>query len=308
MTGGENRRMEYDVRQSVRKYDRALKRIHLIHLAINRSVCITACLLLVISGYALYDSQRLYADASAQNFKIYDPEEYGPDALAGLQAQNPDVIGWIHVNDTRIDYPLLQCADNQTYLTTNAKGEYSASGSIYMDCRNTGTLSEAVTILYGHYMQNDAMFGGIGRFTDSTYFAEHMYGQIYIGEEAYGIEFFALAVTDAYDETIYDPDAESAASAAAYLYANALQSAGITIGTNDRLVLLSTCTADMTTKRYVLAGRLSEELHLKEEQTGGGGAAAPGRAVRIAACAAAGIAVLLFVLAVRRQKHPPDAC
>ena len=78
--------------------------------------------------------------------------------FASLQAENPDVVGWIYSPDTVINYPVMKGETNDTYLHTMLNGQYNSSGSIFMDYRNNPDLSDYVTILYGHHMKNGSMF------------------------------------------------------------------------------------------------------------------------------------------------------
>lgn len=56
--------------------------------------------------------------------------------LEELQKINPDIIGWIRINETNVNYPLLQAEDDDTYMNTDAEGKYSLSGSIFLHCAN----------------------------------------------------------------------------------------------------------------------------------------------------------------------------
>ena len=95
--------------------------------------------------------------------------------FASLQAENPDVVGWIYSPDTVINYPVMKGETNDTYLHTMLNGQYNSSGSIFMDYRNNPDLSDYVTILYGHHMKNGSMFASLHKYSDQTYFEEHSY-------------------------------------------------------------------------------------------------------------------------------------
>ena len=81
-----------------------------------------------------------------------------------LQKINPEVFGWLNIPDTHIDYPLVQAEGNSKYVNTDVKGNFSLSGSIFLDCRNHKDFSDCNHIIYGHHMQKDAMFGELERF------------------------------------------------------------------------------------------------------------------------------------------------
>ena len=90
---------------------------------------------------------------------------------AGLQAVNNQVVGWIQIPDTQVNYPVYQTTDNNHYLHTNAKGEWSIGGQIFMDYQNNPNgLTDQQTILYGHHMRNGSMFQYIGAMNDQSTF------------------------------------------------------------------------------------------------------------------------------------------
>lgn len=80
----------------------------------------------------------------------------------GLKAVNADVCGWIYIPATHVDFPVYQGDSNDTYLRTSATGEYSVGGQIFMDCENTRPgLVDRQTLIYGHHLNNGAMFTDI---------------------------------------------------------------------------------------------------------------------------------------------------
>ena len=96
------------------------------------------------------------------------------------------------MNDTNINYPLLQAEDDDTYMNTDAEGKYSLSSSIFLHCANQPDFSDFNTMIYGHHMEKHKMFGDVGMFTDKTYFEEHPYGNLFFNGKDHGAEFYAL--------------------------------------------------------------------------------------------------------------------
>ncbi|MCL2664829.1 MAG: class B sortase [Defluviitaleaceae bacterium] len=80
-----------------------------------------------------------------------------PDNEA-LLSVNPDYIGWLTVSGTSVDYPVVQCADNEKYVATTFAGKENPSGSIFLDRRNSPLLTDHVSVVYGHNMKNGSMF------------------------------------------------------------------------------------------------------------------------------------------------------
>ncbi|WP_249029343.1 class B sortase [Tannockella kyphosi] len=93
---------------------------------------------------------------------------------------NSDVVGWIQIPDTNIDYPILLGETNDTYIRTDINMNYSTAGCIFMEMSNAGDFSDDNTILYGHNMANDSMFGDLQEYVqDSSFYEDHSLVYIY---------------------------------------------------------------------------------------------------------------------------------
>lgn len=134
-------------------------------------------LLVAYSCYALWDSDQVHNLADAAQYEVYKPsvEAAGGPSFAELQSINAEVFSWITVYGTNIDYPMAQGADNMKYVNTDAKGEYSLSGSIFLDAENSKDFSDFNSIIYGHHMEKKTMFGEIGLFKEKEYFDNRAY-------------------------------------------------------------------------------------------------------------------------------------
>ena len=240
---------------------------------IDHMVNLTALLLVLmtmfLSCYMLWDSNQVYQAADAKNYEAYIPTEKHTKSFKELQKINPDIIGWIRVNETNINYPLLQAEDDDTYMNTDAEGRYSLSGAIFLHCANKPDFSDFNNIIYGHHMEKHMMFGDVGLFTEKKYFDEHPYGNLFFDGKDHGIEFYALLQADAYNETIFSVCADTSEARQAYLQeieANALHRRNLKITENDHLVLLITCTSEMTNGRNILVGRLTDQVYPEKEK------------------------------------------
>ena len=91
--------------------------------------------------------------------------------------ENKDVIGWIYIPDTVVDYPVVQAYDNVYYMNRNWKGDYSYSGSIFADWRCLIDYSEN-SLLYGHNMGNGTMFHAVKYYKDEAWGMEHPYFEV----------------------------------------------------------------------------------------------------------------------------------
>jgi len=252
--------------------------IRLLDSIIDLMVLLLFLTVIAFGGYALWDSGQLYQEAGAEGYEQYKPVAGDSLTFAQLREINPDVFGWLTVYGTNIDYPLVQGEDNVTYVNTSVTGESLLSGSIFLDHRNRQDLSDFNSIIYGHHMDRQVMFGEIGEFSDEAYFEEHRYGNLYVDEQDYGIEFFAFLQVDAYDSRIYTPAIEGETDRQGYLgylLVKAKYTRPVSVGPSDHLILLSTCTSDATNGRHILVGKLSTTVYddpfRKETAWGTGG-------------------------------------
>jgi len=235
-----------------------------INAIINTAVLTIILLALSFAGYALWDTQQLYHSADKSKYATFKPSAMdGGKSFRELQAINPEVFAWLTVYGTNIDYPVTQGEDNMKYVNTNAEGQYSLSGSIFLDCYNSKDFSNFNSILYGHHMEKNAMFGEIGTFATKKMFESHRYGNIYFDERNHGIEFFAFVHADAYDDAVFAPDVKEEARQA-YLdnlleLAVHVRDIGITV--EDNIVMLSTCSASSTNGRDILIGRITDTVY-----------------------------------------------
>src|SRR5699024_6233805 len=133
---------------------------------ISRVITIASLGVFVYSAYALgsifydyYHNRQVLAEVQDVYESIEQPEEevtHGEfrSQFNDLHEINEDIIGWITINDTKINYPILQAEDNDYYLDRNYKHEDSPAGSIFMDYRNDVEQDNRNTIVYGHRMKD----------------------------------------------------------------------------------------------------------------------------------------------------------
>lgn len=190
--------------------------------------------------------------------------------LEKLTDENPDVIGWIHMEDTVVSYPLLQGPNNYYYLDKTYEKKYLASGSIYLDSGNEADLSDAHSVIYGHNMRNHTMFGDLDMFMEPEYLAEHPYVYLLLPEGKWlKYQIYSVYRADVEDGTYLVPLNKKKAFA---------QFTDLTMDkcifdeetrkqlqlpepkAGDRILTLSTCTEDRAeTERFVLQAVLVEE-------------------------------------------------
>lgn len=299
--------------QNSKKVVRTLSR------TVDNAVLLALLVILLIACYALWDAHQLYAAADTERYTEYKPTADNALSFEELRALNSDVIGWLTVYDTRIDYPVLRSPKtNDDYLSKNALGEWEGSGSLFLDHNNRADFSDFNTIIYGHHMTERKMFGDIDLFLKKDFFDKHEYANLYYSEtglelvqdnasnpnmspvaglhyefvnyqgQNHGIQFFAMLQAETSDQYIYYVPSQTEEAKLQTLQSIAdrallvrnLQTGetrqigtpgakGATktgtvdasffgISTSDRIVLMSTCSADITNGRFVLVGKLLE--------------------------------------------------
>jgi len=228
---------------------------------VNLLIIIFFLPILLYGIYAIFDSNRIYQQADASLYETYKPSK---DKLLfeELQKINLEVFGWLTIENTHIDYPLVQASNNSKYVNTDVKGEFSLSGSIFLDCRNEKNFSDMNNVIYGHNMAKKTMFGEIELFDDTEYFETHQYGELYFEGLWHEIELFAFLYADAYDSLLYNTKLQGEADHQQYLNyirENARNFKELPFGTEEHFVTLSTCNSTSTNGRQILVGRISEK-------------------------------------------------
>ncbi|MBE6883935.1 MAG: class B sortase [Ruminococcaceae bacterium] len=175
-----------------------------------------------------------------------------------LRAINPDIIGWIYIEGTYINYPIVQGKDNDYYLYRLFDGTSNRAGSIFLDYQNQPDFSDRHNIVYGHHLKNDTMFAALMKYQDQKFYEEHPYAMILTPEKNYKLEFFAGYVTNTQDESwklSFESDEEYLTWIENAVKKSSIES-GIVPSAEDRVLTLSTCAYDFDNARYVLLGVL----------------------------------------------------
>ena len=174
-----------------------------------------------------------------------------------LQAQHPDIIGWIYCADTPINYPIVQAHDNQYYVDRLVDGTPNGAGAIFMDFRNSPDFSDLNSIIYGHNMTNRSMFGSLRDYRNQSYYDEFPVLWILTPETAYRVDLIAGCVTaadsDDYDLLDQNEDLQDLLSR---LTKRSTFDSNVNPNLVSRIVCLSTCTYEYDNARYIIVGKL----------------------------------------------------
>lgn len=185
-----------------------------------------------------------------------------------LYNRNPDFFGWLKIEDTVINYPVMYTPqDSEYYLHRDFYGKYSESGCLFMDgdCPSDGSYA----LIYGHHMNNGSMFGELPKYREKDFYEKHK--TIFFDTR---FEFQDYEVVAAFYSRIYDEDDEEGR----FCYYNykdlsdpgkfneyvsnvkelSIYDTGVTPKYGDRLITLSTCNYHTEEGRFVVVARRTE--------------------------------------------------
>lgn len=171
---------------------------------------------------------------------------------------NEDVVGWIRIKDTRVDYPVLQADDNEYYMNRNIHRKRSRSGSIFMDFRNDLKEKDQNTILYGHNMRDNTMLTDVIHYKSEQFFKKNRYIYFDTLYETNKWLVFSVYVTDVsfnYLITNFRSD-EHYRSFLDTIISKSMFKRDIEVNVTDRILTLSTCSNEFENARTVVHAKL----------------------------------------------------
>jgi len=130
-----------------------------------------------------------------------------------LKKINSDVIGWIVIEGTQINYPIVQGKDNSYYLNHSYDKKWNSLGSIFVDYQSSNDFSDYNTFIYGHHTKNGSMFGELYKYMDKVFYNDHNIFYLYTPNGNYEAEIFSAYLdstkSDSYNQKFnYDKDFE----------------------------------------------------------------------------------------------------
>lgn len=171
---------------------------------IDTALFIYFLLFLLAGAYTVYDSQMVLKENSESLLRQYRPDS------TGKPTQNGEIIkekyaGWITIDDTGIDYPVMRGSDNFEFLNIDPFGNSSLGGSIFMDARNSMDFTDPYTLLYGHHLDGELLFGKLDRYLDKGYLEEHRTGTVITETEKFDVRLFAVCEVSGTDPVLFSP-------------------------------------------------------------------------------------------------------
>lgn len=224
---------------------------------------------MLISGFFLYnelkednEQEKLFEnliEIAEETLEEQNMEEDNVN-IENLYKINSDIVGWVKIDGTNIDYPVMQTKNNTNYyLRRNFYKEYSVMGTPYLaeqcDIQNSDNL-----IIYGHHISNNKMFGGLENYKQEDYYKEHQIIKFYTKEEKAEYEIIAVFKTVAYTGFKYYNycNFKSESEFIAFInkcYDLAFYDTGKKAEYGDKLICLSTCEYSQTNGRLVVLAR-----------------------------------------------------
>lgn len=236
-------------------------------------------LLILIIGCAAFFGIRFLKDyidkrrndALSQDYMLTteDNRIENPIDFTALRERNSEIYAWLIVPNTDIELPILQSfADDLYYLNKDIVGKYSRLGSLFTQSKNRLDFTDPVTVIYGHNYHSGGMFTNLHYFEDADFFKENKYFYIYTPTQKLTYEIVsAYKYDDRHILNSFDFSDEQVRREYFDYVLNPLAMLrnvreGVTLNTDDRLVVLSTCLTNGYSGRYLVNGVL-----VNDEQT-----------------------------------------
>lgn len=181
-----------------------------------------------------------------------------PIDFATLKEENSDVYAWITIPGTEVDYPILQSSeDDGYYLTHSIEKKKAPEGAVYTESLNSKDFTDPNTVIYGHNMRNDSMFGSLHLFEDKDFFDKHRELTIYLPDQILHYHIFAAYTYDN-RHLLKSFDFRDPAQFTGYLNSifqmrnmSSNLDTSVSLSDSDRIVTLSTCNGN-DQQRYLV--------------------------------------------------------
>jgi len=200
-------------------------------------------------------SEFTYEKPKKENTEWVDDLEINYDELKAI---NNDFVGWIKINDTPVNYPVVHGKNNEYYLHHTFYGKSNFSGAIFMNAENTDIDLDQNVIIYGHNMKNNTMFSSIRKYVDQKYWEQHKFIQLYTKTGNHIYKIYSAYTTGSSSDS-YKYSFANDESFQAYLDKTKSLSdydTGVELNLNSKILTLSTCTGDSATRYVVHAVRV----------------------------------------------------
>lgn len=191
------------------------------------------------------------------------------DDMATYYAQNPEIVGWIQIPDTKLNYPVMHTPDDpEKYLHLSFEETYDMGGVPFLDANCSLDPESDNLIIYGHNMNNGTQFRTLMSYTDESFWEKHpviQFSTLYETRTYEVMSCFRDRVYYKYEDVFkfyrFIDAADEAAFNEAYAYykENSLYDTGVTAEYGDNLITLVTCAYHTENGRFVVIAKLVDE-------------------------------------------------
>ena len=194
-------------------------------------------------------------------FRQYGNMELNQVDFNSLLGVNDQIVGWLSVDSTNINYPIVQTNDNSFYLNHNINKASDNSGWTFMDYRNNYSMTDKNTIFYGHNLLNNTSFGSISRMFNRKWYDSSNHKIIFMTNDSlYTYEVFSIYYSE--PENYYlqiNMEGDNYLRFLDELKYRSQFKFDVELGVDDKIITLSTCTDDNKGRRVVHA-KLIEKI------------------------------------------------
>lgn len=216
---------------------------------------------------ALKGSDALSSTQEKNEFSLHKQSVKMPDILdeyKTLYEKNKKLIGWLKIDDTIIDYPVMQTNNNEYYLEHNFNQEYDKNGSLFLDCDCQIYPRSTNLIIYGHHMKSGQMFGQLQKYAKESYGKKHsviQFDSIY-EKATYQVMYVFRSQVYNENDVVFKYyqfiEANSEKEFNSYMHEMeklSLYDTGVTASYGDSLLTLSTCDNSQEDGRFVVVAK-----------------------------------------------------
>ncbi|MCC8101660.1 MAG: class B sortase [Clostridiales bacterium] len=185
------------------------------------------------------------------------PVMVNPIDFESLKEVNSDIVGWLKIRAIDLSYPVVQGEDHDYYLHQSFEQEYLFAGCLFVNYENNSDFSDQNTVIYGHNMKNGSMFGSLKKLRDEDVFSKSKYFWIFTEDIIYQYRIFSARVVNSVGQTyqIVFSEEEFEEFLTTAMENSEVDNSTVSVSTEDKVVTLSTCTGDSST-RFVVQGKL----------------------------------------------------
>ena len=231
--------------------------------------------------------------AAAVHFGVFDKEQETTTAESAVSTEkkskyqsyidkNSDFVGYIKIDGTAVDYPVVQCNDDEFYLTHNFDKQPEERGAIYMSSACDSSLRDFNTVLYGHNWLDTTMFSEVTKYENIDFYKEHPVIHFDTAYNDMEWKIFAVFITNADENeddgyifnSIYPHlGGENFSGYSSEVNKRTLYKTGVDVNSSDKILTLSTCSRKMDVSGYkadariVVAARLVRDGESSEVDT-----------------------------------------